>query len=372
MAHIEQDELLGLLEQGLRGNASGVNLLCRRFVSKAKKTNPELAQQILALLSNDRGIRGIDQPSSPVDKDSRQNLIQELFPVILEVEPVWPENLEKRLLNVLKERRNTEKLISAGLDPIKSTLFSGPPGVGKTLAAKWLAKELGLPLLTLDLASVMSSYLGKTGANIRSVIDYARQFPCVLLLDEFDAIAKRRDDDRDVGELKRLVTVLLQSIDDWPSSSLLIAATNHPNILDPAVWRRFEVIINFDNPTNDSIAFYFENEGVASDLAKRLASLLSGSSFANLRQIVKNSRKLNILDNTPMPLALISQVLQEAYDVHDNDKRELEVITCHLNGLSQRKIAELLGTSHTTVARILRRFTKGNLYDGEESTSRKR
>ena len=99
----------------------------------------------------------------------------------------------------------------------------------------------------------MSSYLGRTGSNIRHVLDYAKGVDGVLLLDELDAIAKRRDDATDVGELKRLVTVLLQEIDDWPSSGLLIAATNHPGLLDPAVWRRFELRVSFPMPGDDVV-----------------------------------------------------------------------------------------------------------------------
>src|SRR5665213_3572636 len=128
-----------------------------------------------------------------------------------------------------------------------------PPGVGKTLAARWIARELHRPLLTLDLSAVMSSFLGRTGANVRHVLDYAKGVDCVLLLDELDSIAKRRDDASDVGELKRLVTVLLQEIDDWPSTGLLIAATNHSDLLDPAVWRRFEMRVNFPMPGDESV-----------------------------------------------------------------------------------------------------------------------
>ena len=103
-----------------------------------------------------------------------------------------------------------------------------------------LASRIGVPLVSIDLASVVSSFLGTSGRNIRVAFDYAKSGQCVLLLDEFDALAKRRDDDTDIGELKRIVNVVLLELDRWPDTSLLVAATNHPQLLDPAVGRRFD------------------------------------------------------------------------------------------------------------------------------------
>lgn len=362
MAQIDTSDLVAIVEQGLKGNVSGVHLLCKRLVSRAKKHDPELAQRVLSLLVADTGARGATLPA-PVDTDSRQNLIQQVFPVLLDIEPVWPAKLEGELSSVLEERHQADKLLAGGLEPIRALLFSGPPGVGKTLAAKWLASQLNLPLLTLDLATVMSSFLGKTGSNIKSVISYAASFPCVLLLDEFDAVAKKRDDDRDVGELKRLVTVLLQAIDEWPSSSLLIAATNHPDILDPAVWRRFDMVLDFDNPPQEAIIQFLSYEGVSREIASRLAPLLDGTSFAKLRQIILAAKKRHLLSGDSLTASLIDQTLKFKDDCldDDHDKRDLLVIKCHLNGLSQRKIADQFAISHTTVARILKRFAEGTL-----------
>lgn len=105
-------------------------------------------------------------------------------------EPVWNTDISKKLESIVNERENAVSLFKAGLEPVKTVLLSGLPGVGKTMSAHWLAAKLNLPLLTLDLSSVMSSLLGKTGNNIKSVMDYAKEKPCVLLLDEFDAVAK--------------------------------------------------------------------------------------------------------------------------------------------------------------------------------------
>ena len=155
--------------------------------------------------------------------------------------PLLSGDVEDSLGQLIAERRQSDRLQAMGLTPTRSAIFVGPPGVGKTLTARWLAAQLKVPLYVLDLTAVMSSLLGKSGTNLRAAIDFAKREPCVLLLDEIDAIAKRRSDDSDVGELKRLVTVILQEVDEWPASSVLLAATNHPELIDPALWRRFDL-----------------------------------------------------------------------------------------------------------------------------------
>lgn len=360
MVHIGIDEFIELAKQGVKGNAAGFTLLCRRIVSRLKKNNPDAATQLAEVLAGEIGMRGTGAPTLPVDSDSRRYLLQENKIVILKRDPIWTVHIATVLNQVLKERRESVRLIEAGFEPVRSVIFIGPPGVGKTLAAQWLARELNIPLLTLDLASVMSSFLGKTGTNIKSVIDYAKGFPCVLLLDEFDAIAKKRDDYGDVGELKRLVTVLLQAIDEWPASSLLVAATNHPDILDPAVWRRFDIKLDFDNPPSPIIADFLITEGVPSTIAKDLSQTINGISFADLQRIVTNAKKQSILEGINFTDELIR--LASAHASHEKDnynERNSQIIRMSREGISQRKIAKALGISHPTVGRIIKEH-KGN------------
>jgi SpoVK/Ycf46/Vps4 family AAA+-type ATPase len=248
------------------------------------------------------------------------------------------------------------------MDSVRSILLAGPPGVGKTMTASWVASVLGLPLLTLDLSTVMSSFLGKTGNNIRAVLDYAKTFPCVLLLDEFDSIAKRRDDETDVGELKRLVTVLLQAVDGWPDTSLLVAATNHEELLDPAVWRRFDLVLNFELPTADGIQQFLVSCGVVDRLARILGSLLRGCTYARVEKIIKVARKASVLDGVPFEASLCQVIIsQVAESLDEHSEATLELISLYLNGLSQREIAKRLGVAHSTVGRQIK-----NIFGGGE------
>lgn len=355
MVQVDEKDLSLLFQQGVQGNASSFTLLARRLVSRLKKSDPAAAVVLAETLSSMTSVtRSVTQP---VDADSRRGLLKEEMAVVLDHEPIWSPEIALKLDRVIEERRLATKLRLSGLEPMKALLFKGPPGVGKTMACQWIARELGLPLLTLDLATVMSSLLGKTGTNVRAVVDYGRGFPCVLLLDEFDSIAKRRDDERDVGELKRLVTVLLQAIDDWPSTSLLVAATNHPELLDPAVWRRFDLQLDFDNPSELAIVQFLQAEGVPIKTARELGAIYVGSSYADLRRAVQSARKVAVLSDRQFEEVLIEEGMAAMTGLRDSTfLRDMKIKKLASEGVSHREIAQQLGISHPTVGRALKKL----------------
>ncbi len=210
-----------------------------------------------------------------------------------------------------------------------------------------------------DLAGVVSSYLGSTGRNLRSVLDFAKEQPCVLLLDEFDALAKRRDDDSDVGELKRIVNVLLLELERWPSDCLLVAATNHPELLDRAVERRFDRVIDIPPPGPlERIELFRVFSDPVEPLTEAVlvgaAALTPGATGSHIERVVKDAARNAIIYDKPLHETLAA-LLIEAFDPSQVDRDAFCLTASESLGMTQREIARLLDVSHPTVGAAIRR-----------------
>jgi SpoVK/Ycf46/Vps4 family AAA+-type ATPase len=359
MAHVIDIEaqFVHLARLALAGRTNDVELLSRKTLTRLSDSRPDLANEIRKVLSESATAteiarsRGAAVPL-PVDIDSRLELLKREPTPRVETEPIWAPVVRFELEALLHERERADELSVAGLSPSRSVLLVGPPGLGKTLAARWLAEKLLRPLLTLDLASVMSSFLGKTGSNIRVVLDFARRQPCVLLLDEFDAIAKRRDDTAEIGELKRLVTVLMQAIDEWPADGLLVAATNHPELLDPAIWRRFERIIEFPFPTEQEIEQLLHGlvaDQLSEATVRTVATLFKGKSYAEVTREVMRAKRHAILNGKDLSVLLTT--LSAPKERGSQKTRLAWAKELRSKGYSEREISQRTGLSRQTLSK---------------------
>jgi SpoVK/Ycf46/Vps4 family AAA+-type ATPase len=190
-------------------------------------------------------------PSTPLptDRETGTPLARVFFPGAQEsLAPILNAPLTAAINDLLDEWKHFEQLARLGARPHMRCLIYGPPGVGKTKLARFLARQLNLPCVEVRLDGLMSSFLGTTARNIGALFDFANRYRCVLFLDEFDAVAKARDDMQEIGEIKRVVNTLLQSLDARNGSGFTIAATNHEHLLDAAVWRRFDARIELPKP----------------------------------------------------------------------------------------------------------------------------
>lgn len=164
-------------------------------------------------------------------------------------ELIISEEIKYVLKHIYNELRSMDILATYNLSPIRKVLFSGLPGTGKTFTAQVLSSVLQIPLAYIRFDAIISSYLGETATNLRKVFDFISNGIWIVLFDEVDIIGKNRDDHYENGEIKRVVNNFLQMLDTYEGESLIICATNHPHILDPAIWRRFDEIINFELPS---------------------------------------------------------------------------------------------------------------------------
>lgn len=214
---------------------------------------------------------------------------------------VLAEAVRAAVEELIEEQQRTEVLRAHGLEPRHRVLLTGPPGNGKTSLAEAIAEALLLPLLVVRYEEVIGSYLGETASRLAAVFGFARMRRCVLFFDEFDAVAKERGDEHETGEIKRVVSSLLMQVDTLPSHAIVVAASNHPELLDRAAHRRFQLRLELPMPGKVARMAWFER--LLSELgepvglsAETLARRSTGASFSQLQDLAEDIQRRRVLE----------------------------------------------------------------------------
>ena len=301
------DQLKSLFVSHLRGEDERFMAVAMQVAAhEAKRGHTKLAAELQAVIDQgkmrrQRSALTIDK-ISPISHKNREldGLLHVTHPKARLGAMVLHQTLSKQLERVIREQQQAVKILAHGLQPRRKLLLMGPPGTGKTMTASVLAGELGLPLLQVRLDSLITKYMGETSARLRQVFDVTSQTRGLYFFDEFDAIGSQRGLTNDVGEVRRILNSFLQMIEQEKSHSLILAATNHPEILDPALFRRFDDVLCYQLPDKSNITSILISrlKPVISKRVswKRLASNAEGLSHAEVTRAADEVLKKALLD----------------------------------------------------------------------------
>lgn len=250
-------EIIKIIEGGLSNDKEKIINYANVFANNLENQGElSLAKKIRNVISKKKGgLTSLDSFSTkPVDSESRMDIVEITMPNVILDDVVLSKYAQETVYNFVESYTHRDLLLKSGIDSLNTLLLYGSPGCGKTTVAQCISTITGLPLVTAKLDGLVSSLLGSTAKNIRKIFEYASKRECILFLDEFDVIAKLRDDKNELGELKRVVNSLIQNIDSFSNNSIIIAATNHHELLDPAIWRRFSTILELEKPNQCEIS----------------------------------------------------------------------------------------------------------------------
>lgn len=297
MASAEQ--LKALLRSHIDGDEPQFFSIAMQLAAhEAKLGHGKLAKELRELIDKAK-VSAHEAKTGPIPlakpRGELSGLLSVAYPKLRLADMVLSAPVRHRLERLIKEHRQIRKIRAHGLAPRKKLLLVGPPGTGKTLTASVLAGELGLPLFVVRLDSLMTKFMGETAAKLRLIFDAIAQTRGVYLFDEFDSIGSQRGLPNDVGEIRRILNSFLQMVEQDDSDSLLLAATNHPEILDHALFRRFDDVVEFQLPETQEVINTIKTKlaGFSESGVKweKLAEAASGLSYGDITRACEDAIK---------------------------------------------------------------------------------
>jgi SpoVK/Ycf46/Vps4 family AAA+-type ATPase len=299
------DQLKALLQSHLEGDENRFYSVAMQVAAhEAKRGHGKLAEELRLLVDQAKSRRTVtsDNKAVPISRPKGElaNLLSVSYPKSRLGDMVLNGELTQQLERIIREQRHAAEILSHGLSPRRKLLLVGPPGTGKTMTASVLAGELGLPLFQVRLDGLITKFMGETAAKLRQIFESTHHARGVYFFDEFDAIGSQRGLANDVGEVRRILNSFLQMIEQDDSHSLIIGATNHPDILDNALFRRFDDLLHYELPDEARIASVLKSRlcrmAIKNTSWKRLADKALGLSYAELTRAADEVLKTALIE----------------------------------------------------------------------------